>query len=80
MVVKSFQVLIMAFRDAGYMLSFFQISSLVNIGDWQLRNDEARKADQQKLVDRLNDLEANQNRLVEILSKYTSLHIWRLRY
>lgn len=70
----------MAFRDAGYMLSFFQISSLVNIGDWQLRNDEARKADQQKLVDRLNDLEANQNRLVEILSKYTSLHIWRLRY
>lgn len=70
----------MAFRDAGYMLSFFQISSLVNIGDWQLRNDEARKADQQKLVDRLNDLEANQNRLVEILSKYTSFHIWRLRY
>jgi hypothetical protein len=45
-----------------------QVSSLVNIQDWQSQNYNARLADQQLLHDRLDDLEANHNKLSETLS------------
>jgi hypothetical protein len=40
----------------------------VNIQDWQLQNHNARLADQKLLHDRLDDLEANQNKLSDALS------------
>jgi hypothetical protein len=40
----------------------------VNIKDWQSQNYNARLADQKLLHDRLDDLEANQNKLSEALS------------
>jgi hypothetical protein len=45
-----------------------QVSSLVNIQDWQSQNYNARLADQKLLHDRLDDLDANQNKLSEALS------------
>lgn len=45
-----------------------QLSSLINVHDWQKRNDEARLKDQRALHDRLNDLESNQSHLKELLS------------
>jgi len=48
-----------------------QISSLISIRDWQARNDSARAADQRELNERLIQLEANQQRLAETLSKWS---------
>jgi hypothetical protein len=45
-----------------------QISALLNIHDWQAKNDSARVVDQQELNDRLSYLEANQQKLMETLS------------
>jgi hypothetical protein len=42
----------------------------VNIQDWQSQNYNARLADQQLLHDRLDDLEANQNKLSDALSTF----------
>jgi hypothetical protein len=50
------------------VLSLTQISSLVNIQGWQSQNYDARLADQKLLHDRLDDLEANVNKLSETLS------------
>jgi hypothetical protein len=47
-----------------------QVSTLVNIQDWQQRNNNARQEDQKALHDRLSELESNQNRLAEMLSRY----------
>ena len=46
-----------------------QITSLVNIEDWQRRNDEARLQDQRVLHDRLNELDSSQSNLKEMLRK-----------
>jgi hypothetical protein len=46
-----------------------QIASLVNIEDWQRRNDEARLQDQKVLHDRLNELDSSQSNLKEMLRK-----------
>lgn len=45
-----------------------QIASLLSVRDWQVRNENARIADQRALDNRLNDLEANQHHLANILS------------
>lgn len=45
-----------------------KISALLNIQDWQARNDNARTQDQDDLMRRLDDLEANQNKLLNTLS------------
>lgn len=67
--VAAFQVRSTRLIVALFFLMEHQISALVDIQDWQRTNDKARATDQQVLYDRLDDLEANQNRLVEILSK-----------
>jgi hypothetical protein len=41
----------------------------VHINAWQTRNDEARKADQRILNKQLRELERNQQRMMETLSK-----------
>jgi hypothetical protein len=41
----------------------------MNINAWQVRNDDARADDQQLLNERLLQLERNQERLIEALSK-----------
>ena len=48
---------------------YSQITSLVNIEDWQRRNDEARLQDQRVLHDRLNELDSSQSNLKEMLRK-----------
>jgi hypothetical protein len=42
---------------------------LLNIHAWQKKNDNAREADQRVLNERLLQLEANQQRLMEALSR-----------
>jgi hypothetical protein len=54
-------------------LTISKISSLVVIQDWQKRNDDCREADRQILDDRLSELEANQEKLREVLG--TSIHL-----
>ena len=49
---------------------YLQVTSLVNIQDWQRQNDEARLKDQNALHARLKDLESNQKDLKEILSMF----------
>jgi hypothetical protein len=45
-----------------------QISSLLNIHDWQKRNDDARLKDQKALHNRMNELESNHSQLRELFS------------
>jgi hypothetical protein len=45
-----------------------KISTSVNAQDWQQKNDHARAVDQSELLERLAGLEANQAKLMEILS------------
>jgi len=45
-----------------------QISTLLNIHEWQKRNNDARAADQRELDERLLNLETNQQQLIEALS------------
>ena len=53
-----------------------QISSLINVHDWQKRSDEARCKDQRVLHDRLNELESNQSQVRELLSmSFQLLHL-----
>jgi hypothetical protein len=42
---------------------------LLNINAWQKENDDAREADQEVLNERLHQLEMNQQRLMETLSR-----------
>ena len=58
------------FRPLSFTDSRGKISTFVKIDEWQARNDEARASDQKVLDDRLQELESNQNRLVEALSKF----------
>ena len=44
-----------------------KISALINIQDWQLKQEKGRAVDQEHLYRRLNDLESNQYRLEEVL-------------
>ena len=48
-------------------LTFNKISALINIQDWQLKQEKGRAADQEHLHRRLKDLESNQSGLEEIL-------------
>lgn len=67
--IASFQVMciVSALKDA---ISIFdmQISSLVNVLDWQKRSDDARVKDQNALHDRLNELKSSHDQLKELLS------------
>jgi len=58
------------FADSVDILPSEQISALISVHDWQARNDNARATDQQELSERLIQLETNQQRLTEILSKW----------
>jgi hypothetical protein len=58
--------------ETGGRIDFrMQITSDMNISDWQTRNDRARLADQQLLHSRLSDLEANQSKLAEALGMHS---------
>lgn len=45
-----------------------KISALLDIREWQARNDVARVKDQDELIIRLDDLEKNQHKLLNVLS------------
>lgn len=67
--VASFQVCYRILAPVYIIPSFdTQISSLVNIQDWQRQNDEAQLKDQKILHNRLNELESNLNNLKEMFS------------
>lgn len=74
--VKSFQasssMLLIHVHRKLRLFWLAQISSLLNIQDWQARYDNARTKDHEELMNRLDDLEVNHNKLLEILSTYIS--------
>lgn len=55
------------------MVLKLQISSLMDIQNWQLKNDSARKDDQSRLFDWLAELERNQAQLMNVLSPSSPL-------
>jgi hypothetical protein len=57
-----------------FALSFFYSQiTVLDIQDWQRRNDEARLKDQKALHDRLNDLDSNQSDLRKMLGTFLPL-------
>jgi len=56
------------YRRIRISVESFQISALLNINAWQMRNDDARAVDQELLNERLLQLERNQDRLIEALN------------
>lgn len=53
-----------------------KISALVNIQDWHVQNENARAKDQDELLSRLDDLEANQGKLLDTLSMFLDICIF----
>jgi hypothetical protein len=70
--VDSFQASCRHYIDVlmQYLILDPKISALLNIRDWQTRNDAARAKDQDELITRLDDLERNQHKLLNVLSTY----------
>lgn len=54
-----------------------QIAALLDIQEWQKRNDAARMADQQALNERLLQLETNQQQMMETLRNINMRGTWR---
>jgi len=65
-------ILVTQFRQRSILIGPLQITSLLNIQDWQSKYDEARANDQRLLFERFGELEANHGRLMEALSEYLS--------
>ncbi|KIM77885.1 hypothetical protein PILCRDRAFT_824860 [Piloderma croceum F 1598] len=65
------------YRRIDISIESFQISALLNINTWQVRNDDARADDQQLLNERLLQLERNQERLIEALKRQFFSHALR---
>jgi len=42
---------------------------MLNVREWQKRNDDARAADKQALDELLRDLDTNQQRIIEAIGK-----------
>ena len=69
--IKSFQVCL---RKYSLLPSdAFQVSSLINIQRWQYKSERAMAADRKALNDRLNSLQSNQDKLVDLLSTFSVL-------
>ena len=46
------------------------MSALFKMDEWESRNEQGQAKDEQQLADRLNDLDANQDRLMEVLGMF----------
>lgn len=47
-----------------------KMSALFKMDEWESRNEQGQAKDEQQLADRLNDLDANQDRLMEVLGMF----------
>jgi hypothetical protein len=66
--VDSFQVrLLPSFNGFCDTQPISQISALLNVQDWQSKNNDARIADQESLNHRFDELQANHHELVQAL-------------
>jgi len=56
-------------RCIAMSATFPRISALLDVHAWEARNDDARAVDRHELNERLTDLETNQQRLMDALSR-----------
>jgi hypothetical protein len=55
-----------------------KLSAVIDIQDWQKKNDKGRDIDHQLLDDYLTELEANQAKLREVLGIFNIIHTWNV--